>query len=48
MFKTFEEIPRFGEDGRHPLFKSGARWSAAAVIAALWIQVLLFDLLAVE
>lgn len=48
MFKTFEEIPRFGEGGRHTLFKSSARWSAAAAIAALWIQVLLFDLLAAE
>jgi len=48
MFKTFEEKADFSESARRTIFKSTARWSAAAVMAALWIQTLLFALLPAE
>jgi hypothetical protein len=41
MFKSFDELVRFGEDSRKVLFKSIAQWTAAAGIAALWIQAFL-------
>jgi hypothetical protein len=41
MFKSFEELMRFGESARQVLLKSIARWTAAAAIAALWIQAFL-------
>jgi hypothetical protein len=48
MFKTFEELTRFGESTRRVLLKSIARWTAAAVIAALWIQTFLYAFLPAE
>jgi hypothetical protein len=48
MFKTFEEMARFGESARRVLFKSIARWTAATVIAALWIQTFLYAFLPAE
>lgn len=35
MFKTIEELTRFGESARQLLAKSVARWMAAATMAAL-------------
>jgi hypothetical protein len=37
MFKSFEELTRFGESGRPILVKAIARWTAAAAMAALLI-----------
>jgi hypothetical protein len=48
MFKTFEELTRFGESARRVLCKSIARWTAASVIAALWIQTFLYAFLPAE
>jgi hypothetical protein len=48
MFKTFEELTRFGESARQVLLKSIARWTAAGVIAALWIQTFLYVFLPAE
>jgi hypothetical protein len=48
MFKSFDELTRFGESAREVLVKSIARWAAAAGIAALWIQTFLYSFLPVE
>jgi hypothetical protein len=48
MFKSFEELTRFGESARRILLRSIARWTAATAIAALWIQTFLYAFLAVE
>jgi hypothetical protein len=37
MFKSLEEMMRFGESTRQVLLKSIARWTAAAAMAALWV-----------
>jgi hypothetical protein len=48
MFKSLEELMRFGESARQVLLKSMARWTAAATIAALWIQAFLCGFLPAE
>lgn len=48
MFKSFDELTRFGEGAREVLARSIVRFMAAAGIAALWIQTLLFNFLPVE
>jgi hypothetical protein len=48
MFKSFEELVRFGEDAREVLFRSIARWTAAAGVAAFWIQAFMNSLLPAE
>jgi hypothetical protein len=48
MFKSLEELMRFGESARRVLLKSIARWTAAATIAALWIQAFVSGLLPAE
>lgn len=48
MFKSFEELTRFGESARQVLLKSIARWTAAAMLAALWIQTFLNAFLPAE
>jgi len=49
MFKSFEELTRFGESARQILLKSIARWTAAAAMA-LWIhrQTFLYAVLPAE
>jgi hypothetical protein len=47
MFKSFEELTRFGESARQILLKSIARWMAAAAMA-LWIQTFLYAVLPAE
>jgi hypothetical protein len=48
MFESFEELTRFGESARRILLKSIARWTAATVIAAIWIQAFLYAFLPAE
>jgi hypothetical protein len=48
MFKSFDELARFGEGAREVLVKSIVRWAAAAGIAALWMQTFLHSFLPVE
>lgn len=48
MFKSLEEMMRFGESARQTLVKSIARWTAAAAMAALWIQTLFYAFLPAE
>lgn len=48
MFKSLEELMRFGESARQILLKSIARWTAAAAIAALWIHAFLYAFLPAE
>jgi hypothetical protein len=48
MFKSFDELTRFGEGARQVLVKSIVRWAAATGIAALWMQMFLFNFLPVE
>ena len=48
MFKTFEELIRFGESARRVLLKSFARWTAGMAIAAAWIQTVLYSCLVAE
>ena len=48
MFKSLDELVRFGEDAREVLFNSIARWTAGAGIAAVWIQALLNSFLPAE
>jgi hypothetical protein len=48
MFKSFDELARFGEGPREALVKSVVRWTAAMGIAALWMQTFLYSFLSVE
>jgi hypothetical protein len=48
MFKSFDELARFGEGAGEVFVRSIARWGAAAGIAALWIQTFLYAFLPVE
>jgi hypothetical protein len=48
MFKSFEELTRFGESASRILLKSIARWTAATAIAAIWIQAFLHAFLPAE
>jgi hypothetical protein len=48
MFKSFEELMRFGESARQVQLKSIARLTAAASIAAIWIQTFFYAFLPVE
>jgi hypothetical protein len=48
MFKSLDEMTRYGESARQVLLKSIARWTAAASIAAAWIQTFLYALLPAE
>ena len=48
MFKSFEELMRFGETARQVRLKSIARLTAAASIAAIWIQGFFYAFLAAE
>jgi hypothetical protein len=48
MFKSFEELMRFGENARSVQLRSIARLTAAASIAAVWIQTFLYVFLPAE
>jgi len=48
MFKTFEELIRFGESAGQAALKSVARWAAGSAIAAAWIQTVLYSCLVIE
>ncbi len=48
MFKSFDELMRFGESARRDQLKSIARLTAAASIAAIWIQGFVYAFLPVE
>jgi hypothetical protein len=48
MFKSLDELVRFGESPRLALGKSIARLTAASSIAALWIQGFLYAFLPAE
>jgi hypothetical protein len=48
MFKSFEELMRFGESASQVLLTSIARWTAAAALAALWVQTFLYAFLPAE
>ena len=48
MFKSLKELMRFGESACQVLLKSFARWTAAAAIAALWIQAFVSGFLPAE
>jgi hypothetical protein len=48
MFKSLDELTRFGESAREVLVKSTARLATAAGIAALWMQTFLYAFLPVE
>jgi hypothetical protein len=48
MFKSFDELIRFGTSARQVLLESIARWAAAVAIAALWIQTCFYALLLVD
>jgi hypothetical protein len=48
MFKSLEEMMRFGESARQTAVKSIARLTVAASIAAIWIQGFLYAFLPAE
>jgi hypothetical protein len=48
MFKSLEEMMRFGESARQVAVKSIARLTLASSIAAIWIEGFLYAFLAAE
>lgn len=48
MFNSLEEMMRFGESARQAAVKLIARLTAAASIAAIWIQGLFYAFLPAE
>ena len=48
MFKSLEEMMRFGESARQAAMKSVARLTVAASIAAIWIQGFFYTFLPAE
>ena len=48
MFKTFEELTRFGDSARDVFYNATARAGVAVAITALWISTFLYAFLPVE